>query len=146
MRAFLPAALLNLIRSEHGRSLRKLGLLHAMLCINALIAHIDMYIFVSQLIFSSEIFHVQVRLKTLQLGRLKDSSNNLLALKGCTTTSASICGNWHPLADHILPLSLSNNSEMGQQVWHCSFKVRQTKQGDSQLVKAMPHWVTAVPP
>ena len=91
MRAFLPAALLNLIRSEHGRSLRKLGLLHAMLCINAHIAHIDMYIFVSQLIFSSEIFHVQVRLKTLQLGRMKDSSNSLLALNGCTTR-ASICG------------------------------------------------------
>ena len=36
--------------------------------------------------------------------------------------------------------SLSNNSEMGQQVWHCSFKVRQTtKQGDSQSAKAMPH-------
>ena len=50
-----------------------------------------MYIFVSQLIFSSEIFHVQVRLKTLQLGRMKDSSNSLLALKGCTTR-ASICG------------------------------------------------------
>ena len=110
-----------------------------MLCINAYIAHIDMYVFVSQLIFSSEIFHVQVRLKTLQLGRMKDSSNSLLALKGCTT-SASICGNWHPLADHILPLSLSNNSEMGQQVWHCSFKVRQTtKQGDSHSTKAMPH-------
>ena len=87
----LPAALLNPIRSEHGRSLRKLGLLHAMLCINAHIAHIDMYVFVSQLIFSSEIFHVQVRLKTFQLGRMKDSSNSLLALKGCTTR-ASICG------------------------------------------------------
>ena len=50
-----------------------------------------MYVFVSQLIFSSEIFHVQVRLKTLQLGRMKDSSNSLLALNGCTTR-ASICG------------------------------------------------------
>ena len=90
-------------------------------------------------LYPSSSFLLQVRLKTLQLGRLKDSSNNLLALKGCTT-SASICGNWHPLADHILPLSLSNNSEMGQQVWHCSFKVRQTtKQGDSQSAKAMPH-------
>ena len=62
-----------------------------MLCYVSHIAHKDMYVFVSQLIFSSEIFHVQVRLLTLQLGRMKDSSNSLLALNGCTTR-ASICG------------------------------------------------------